>query len=36
MLEMKQAPQVGKGLTEWDIGLVHVHDLSDFWVLLTS
>ncbi len=29
-----QAPQLGKGLTEWDN--VHVHDLSDLFVVLVE
>jgi nucleoside-diphosphate-sugar epimerase len=33
-LERGQAPQVGKGLTEWDN--VNVHDLSDLFVLLVE
>jgi len=33
-LQQGQAPQLGKGLTEWDN--VHVHDLSDLWVLLVD
>jgi nucleoside-diphosphate-sugar epimerase len=33
-LEQGQAPQLGKGLTEWDN--VHVHDLSDLFVLLVE
>ncbi|KAL2070713.1 hypothetical protein VTL71DRAFT_13739 [Oculimacula yallundae] len=33
-LEQSQAPQLGKGLTEWDN--VNVHDLSDLFVLLTE
>jgi len=33
-LEKGQAPQLGKGLTEWDN--VNVHDLSDLFVLLVE
>ncbi|PMD35844.1 NAD(P)-binding protein [Hyaloscypha variabilis F] len=33
-LELGKAPQVGRGLTEWDN--VHVHDLSDLFVLLVE
>jgi len=33
-LESGQAPLLGKGLTEWDN--VHVHDLSDLFVLLVE
>jgi len=33
-LKNGQAPQLGKGLTEWDN--VHVHDLSDLFVLLVE
>jgi hypothetical protein len=33
-LQQGQAPQLGKGLTEWDN--VHVHDLADLFVLLTE
>jgi nucleoside-diphosphate-sugar epimerase len=33
-LERGQAPQLGRGLTEWDN--VHVHDLSDLFVLLAE
>lgn len=33
-LKRGQAPQLGKGLTEWDN--VHVHDLSDLFVLLVE
>jgi hypothetical protein len=33
-LEKGQAPQLGKGLTEWDN--VHIHDLSDLIVLLVE
>jgi len=33
-LELGQAPQLGKGLTEWDN--VNVHDLSDLFVLLVE
>jgi len=33
-LKLGQAPQVGRGLTEWDN--VHVHDLSDLFVLLVE
>jgi nucleoside-diphosphate-sugar epimerase len=33
-LKKGQAPQLGRGLTEWDN--VHVHDLSDLYVLLTE
>jgi nucleoside-diphosphate-sugar epimerase len=33
-LELGQAPQLGRGLTEWDN--VHVHDLSDLFVLLVE
>ena len=33
-LERGQAPLIGRGLTEWDN--VHVHDLSDLFVLLTE
>jgi nucleoside-diphosphate-sugar epimerase len=33
-LKLGQAPLLGKGLTEWDN--VHVHDLSDLFVLLTE
>jgi hypothetical protein len=34
ILELGRAPQVGKGLAEWDN--VHVHDLSDLFVLLVE
>lgn len=33
-LQKGQAPQLGKGLTEWDN--VHVHDLTALWVLLAE
>ncbi|ESZ95877.1 putative D-xylulose reductase A [Sclerotinia borealis F-4128] len=33
-LQKGQAPQLGKGLTEWDN--VHVHDLSSLWLLLAE
>jgi nucleoside-diphosphate-sugar epimerase len=33
-LQLGQAPQLGKGLTEWDN--VHVHDLSNLIVLLVE
>jgi len=33
-LKRRQAPILGKGLTEWDN--VHVHDLSDLFVLLVE
>ncbi|QSZ34245.1 hypothetical protein DSL72_005835 [Monilinia vaccinii-corymbosi] len=33
-LQKGQAPQLGKGLTEWDN--VHVHDLTSLWVLLAE
>lgn len=33
-LQRGQAPQLGKGLTEWDN--IHVHDLSDLFVLLVD
>lgn len=33
-LESGQAPQIGRGLTEWNN--VHVHDLADLFVLLTE
>lgn len=33
-LKTGQAPQIGKGLSEWDN--VHVHDLSDLFVLLVE
>ncbi|KAB8298120.1 hypothetical protein EYC80_001878 [Monilinia laxa] len=33
-LQKGQAPQLGKGLTEWDN--VHVHDLTALWVLLAD
>ncbi|EKD21711.1 uncharacterized protein L3040_004934 [Drepanopeziza brunnea f. sp. 'multigermtubi'] len=33
-LEQGQAPQLGKGLTEWDN--VHIHDLADLFVLLVE
>jgi nucleoside-diphosphate-sugar epimerase len=33
-LKQGQAPQLGRGLTEWDN--VHIHDLADLYVLLTE
>jgi len=33
-LKQGQAPQLGKGLSEWNN--VHVHDLADLFVLLTE
>lgn len=33
-LKLGKAPQVGRGLTEWDN--VHVHDLSDLFILLVE